>query len=310
MSSVNIEAAKTEEVKTRVPTTRVLKILAIISASLFVLIAAALVAFVLVFYLSHKCMDSEACRGSDYTACGCGQQKTRSERIVGGLSTYDGEWPFMASVQYNGQHICGATLISCRWLLTAAHCFRDRDTDNWTVVLGVHFLDRSTNGIQIRKIAKIIIHPLATPSFNYDVALLELSQPVEYTDFVQPACLPIATASTAGRRCTAIGWGKTSENGLPSNELLQTEVQVFNNSQCQRFIPKITEQMICAGVPEGGRDACQGDSGGPLLCQDENSRAWIVTGVVSFGTGCGRPNYPDKETSRSCGGFHCGKLVW
>ncbi|XP_062898229.1 transmembrane protease serine 6-like [Mobula hypostoma] len=292
MSSVNIESAKTEEVKTQIPTNRLLKILAILTTTLFVLVAAGLIAFMLVFYLSPKCVENEACRTSDYAACGCGQQKARSERIVGGLSTYGGEWPFVASVQLNNRHFCGGTLISCRWILTAAHCVNDSDIQNWTVVLGIHFLNQPTNSVQKRKISKILVHPQATSSFNYDVALLELSQPVEYTDFVQPACLPAATTSISGRRCTTVGWGRTSESGLPSNALLKTEVKVFSNSLCRHYLPNITEQMICAGVPEGGKDACQGDSGGPLLCQDEGSRAWLVAGVVSFGRGCGRPHYP------------------
>ncbi|XP_069781134.1 transmembrane protease serine 6-like [Narcine bancroftii] len=297
MSSIaTIEAVKPNEVKTLMPTGRVMKMLAIASVLLLALIVAGLVAFLLVFYLSPKCTDNEACRGSDYAACGCGQQKTKSDRIVGGSSTFDGEWPFVASVQLNGIHICGATLISCRWLLSAAHCFKDSNTENWAAVLGVHFLDQLKNNVQKRTIAKIIIHPLANPNFDYDVALLELSQPVDYTNFVQPACLPVAVTSISGRRCTAIGWGKTSENGLPSNELLKTEVKVYNNTQCQRYMPKITEHMICAGVPEGGKDACQGDSGGPLLCQDLNSHSWVVSAIVSFGIGCGRPNHPGVYT--------------
>ncbi|XP_072920990.1 transmembrane protease serine 6-like [Hemitrygon akajei] len=296
MSIVNVESAKTEEVKTRIPTNRLLKILAITTTTLFVLIAAALTAFVLVFYFSHKCMENEACRTSDYAACGCGQQKIRSERIVGGLETYGGEWPFVASIQLNNRHVCGATLISCRWIVTAAHCVNDSDIQNWTVVLGINFLTQPTSSVQKRKISKMLVHPEATSSFNYDVALLQLSQPVEYTGFVQPACLPAATTSISGRNCTTVGWGKTSENGKDSGSLLKTEVEVFSNSRCRHYLPNITEQMICAGVAEGGRDACQGDSGGPLLCQDEGSRAWLLAGVVSFGRGCGRPHQPGVYT--------------
>ncbi|XP_032882330.1 transmembrane protease serine 9-like isoform X2 [Amblyraja radiata] len=297
MTSVNVEAAKTEEVRTLIPTTRVLKILAIISVLLFVLIATGLVAYVLVFYLPHKCTDSEACRRSEYTACGCGQRKTRSDRIVGGSSTYDGEWPFIVSLQLNRQHSCGATLISCRWILSAAHCFRKGRAENWVAVFGVHFLDQASNNIQTRTIKTIKFPSNGTTVSNYDVALLELSQSVEYTNFVQPACLPAATTPIFGQSCTTIGWGQTNENvGSSSNELLKTEVNVYNNIQCQKKMPTITPHMICAGAPEGGRDACQGDSGGPLLCQDENSHAWIVAGVVSSGVGCGRPEHPGIYT--------------
>ncbi|XP_078283169.1 transmembrane protease serine 9-like [Rhinoraja longicauda] len=293
MTIANVEAAKTEEVKTLIPTSRVFKILAIISVSLFVLIIAALIAFMLVFYLPHKCTDSEACRRSEYTACGCGQRKTQSDRIVGGSSTDNGEWPFIVSLQLQDRyHICAATLISCRWILSAAHCFENRTADNWTAVFGVHFLGQTTKNIQKRTIKRIKIHPHAT-NYDYDVALLELSKPVEYTDFVQPACLPAATTSISGQICTTIGWGQTDENaGRLSNELLKTEVKVFTKSKCREKMPKKASHVICAGAPEGGRDACKGDSGGPLLCQDRNSRAWIVAGVVSAGIGCGRPEHP------------------
>uniref|UniRef100_UPI00398F0A0A transmembrane protease serine 6-like n=1 Tax=Pristiophorus japonicus TaxID=55135 RepID=UPI00398F0A0A len=291
MRSANTEAPPTEEVETLMPSARTLKILATISV-VFVVVVTLLTAVVMILYFPLQCMDNDACKISDHAACGCGQQKIVG-RIVGGLSTYDGEWPFQVSLEINGNHVCGATLVSCRWIMSAAHCFRDRTAMTWSAVLGLHFLDQATNQeVQKRKIKKIIIHSRGISSFDYDVALLELAHPVQYTDFVQPACLPSATASfISGRRCTTIGWGTTEEHGLPSNELLKTEVKLFNNSQCQMVMPKITKQMICAGYLEGGKDACQGDSGGPLLCQDENSRAWVVAGIVSFGVGCGRPNY-------------------
>ncbi|XP_072352611.1 serine protease 27-like [Scyliorhinus torazame] len=295
MIITSIEAPRPQEIKTRLPSTRILKILIITSILLFVVIVTVLTAIVLLLYFPAKCIDNDACKRSDHAACGCGLQKTVTGRIIGGIGTKSGEWPFQVSLQRNGNHICGATLVACRWILSAAHCFEGRDTESWTAVFGLHFLDQSNNhNVQHRKIKKIIIHPQNTPAtFDYDVALLELVHPVQYTDFVQPACLPAATASLlTGRRCIIIGWGTTEENGSPSNELLQTEVKVFNNSQCRIGKVRITKQMICAGFLEGGRDACQGDSGGPLLCQDENSRAWVVAAIVSFGIGCGRPNRP------------------
>ena len=53
--------------------------------------------------------------------------------------------------------------------------------------------------------------------------------------------------------------------------------------------------MICMGYPEGGKDSCRGDSGGPLVCPDEKRQA-IITGVISFGNGCGDQRYPGVNT--------------
>ncbi|XP_020387293.2 transmembrane protease serine 9-like [Rhincodon typus] len=297
MIITNIEAPRAEKVKTLIPTTRTLKILAAISVLMFIVVIAVLIAVVLILYFQVKCVDNVACKTSDYAACGCGLQKTVMTRIINGKGTVDGQWPFQVSLQLGRNHVCGATLVACRWILTAAHCVESRNNPEiWNAVFGLRFLNQlNKHEVQHRTIKKIIIHPQKTlSSFNYDIALLELERPVEYTDFVQPVCLPTATISfNSGQRCIIIGWGTTEENGISSsNELLQTEVMVFNNSQCQTLIPQITPQMICAGYLDGGGDACQGDSGGPLLCQDENSQAWLVAGIVSFGVGCGRPNQP------------------
>ena len=70
-------------------------------------------------------------------------------------------------------------------------------------------------------------------------------------------------------------------------------VPTITNSDCKTRYSNdsITETMICAGYPgEGGKDACAGDSGGPLVC-NENGNA-VLAGVVSWGTGCGEPDYP------------------
>lgn len=53
----------------------------------------------------------------------------------------------------------------------------------------------------------------------------------------------------------------------------------------------IEESMICAGVPEGGKDSCHGDSGGPLVIDRK------LVGLVSWGFGCAKPGYPGVYTN-------------
>ena len=78
-------------------------------------------------------------------------------------------------------------------------------------------------------------------------------------------------------------------SGLPT-DLQWVAVPTVTNQQCGNSYNGITDSMICAGFPEGGKDSCQGDSGGPFICED-NEKA-VLTGVVSFGIGCALPDYP------------------
>jgi secreted trypsin-like serine protease len=88
------------------------------------------------------------------------------------------------------------------------------------------------------------------------------------------------------------GWGLTAEGAQVANVLRQVTVQLVSNKVCNglgSYSGAITDRMICAGFPEGGRDSCQGDSSGPLIVPDRMG-GYVQAGIVSFGEGCGRPN--------------------
>ena len=127
---------------------------------------------------------------------------------------------------------------------------------------------------------------------------MKVSQPFNLNTRVQSVALPsaafIPTANT-----TAVGWGRTSEGGSSSHLLLKVDVPYVTDEICNRaYSGRIKESMICAGVVgEGGRDACQGDSGGPLMCSTGATN--FLCGIVSWGTGCARPNYPGVYTETS-----------
>uniref|UniRef100_A0A671XJH8 Zgc:100868 n=1 Tax=Sparus aurata TaxID=8175 RepID=A0A671XJH8_SPAAU len=208
---------------------------------------------------------------------------TVNTRILGGSSVATaGIWPWMASLQKNGNHMCGGTLVS--WVLSAAHCFQSIGTSGLVVSLGRQSQEGLNPNAVSRTVAQIINHPNYNPStFDNDISLLRLSSTVEFNNFIR----------TTGSDLISETLFCVSTVPLPSPQnLMEVEVPVVGNRQCNcdYGVGRITDNMICAGLREGGRDSCQGDSGGPMVSK-QNSR-WIQSGVVSFGRGCALPNFP------------------
>ncbi|CAB3236049.1 unnamed protein product [Arctia plantaginis] len=97
---------------------------------------------------------------------------------------------------------------------------------------------------------------------------------------VRPVCLPAPGLSFTGDCGLVIGWGVTEQGGSISNTLQEVKVPIVSNEECRvrSYGQRVTENMLCAGEPEGGRDACQGDSGGPLHVFNETSGRYYEVG--------------------------------
>ncbi|KAM4722417.1 transmembrane protease serine 6 [Rhinophrynus dorsalis] len=244
-----------------------------------------------------ECDSKEDCRdGSDEKKCDCGVQAMGS-RVVGGSQAQEGEWPWLASLQVRGEHICGGTLVADRWILSAAHCFTPESFSSpevWTVYLGKTRLSRSSQNELSFKVTRLILHPFHDEdSHDYDVALVLLDHPVPLTSpLVQPICLPASThVFPSGSLCWITGWGSVSENGPTSDTLQKVDVELISQDICSELYRyQISPRMLCAGYRDGSKDACQGDSGSPLVCKDPSGR-WFQAGLVSWGAGCGIPRY-------------------
>ncbi|XP_059499534.1 transmembrane protease serine 9-like isoform X3 [Stegostoma tigrinum] len=219
----------------------------------------------------------------------CGSRPAFSSRIVGGTNSVIGEWPWQVSLQIRS-HVCGASIISDRWLISAAHCFQD-STNNpsiWRALIGTIDVGSGT----VRTIETIIVHPQYRQTSNdYDIAVLKLSSPLNFAANIQPICLPSSDqVFQAGVSCIITGWGTLSFEGSLPQILQKANVDIIADSTC-RSIYQITERMLCAGFLTGGVDSCQGDSGGPLACMQPDG-IWLLAGIVSFGFECARPNFP------------------
>ncbi|KAM4624561.1 hyaluronan-binding protein 2-like [Polymixia lowei] len=236
----------------------------------------------------------------------CGRpQPGRSARIFGGKKSLPGAHPWQASLQTRPVgssrpfgHICGGILIESCWVLTAAHCIK-RSTE-MQVVLGGVDIEKDEEYDQVISVERAIVHQdyKETPFGLYnDVALLQLKvmdKPycAKETRFVKTACLPDQTFRN-GTECVISGWGVTETQKYGTNQLLDARVLLIHQDRCKApnvYGDTLDDSMFCAGNMKGGVDSCQGDSGGPLVC--ERNGTHYITGVVSWGDGCGRKYKP------------------
>ena len=224
----------------------------------------------------------------------------KSPRIIGGKDAQSEDWPWMAALIYSSSYsnesgqFCGASLIHPLWVVSAGHCGYEyrNDPQKIEVIIGVN--DLVNDKVERIKIKQIIIHKdYDNSSLHNDIALFELEKPV----FSKIIPIISDNIKLEGKNSTVIGLGDTG-SGM-ATILQEVSVPVISNLDCNKAfiaynsywyppdIEHITDDMLCAGLIEGGKDACQGDSGGPLMVWNENK--WNLAGLVSWGEGCAMP---------------------
>ncbi|XP_023161602.2 trypsin beta-like [Drosophila hydei] len=208
-------------------------------------------------------------------------------RIVNGVRISCQRAPYQAALRYEGQFICGGSILSRYWILTAAHCV-DGQRGRYRVRVGS---TQQPRGGQLHRVKSVVMHAnYNRRSMQNDLALLRLATPLSYGRCVQPVRLPSSSKRQAPPRCLLVsGWGLRKETAQNVQRYLRaTSVCRVSASRCDRMYRRggvrIYRQMLCA--QRLGHDSCSGDSGGPL------ASGRTLYGVVSFGIGCANRNYP------------------
>ncbi|XP_015116213.1 trypsin 3A1 isoform X2 [Diachasma alloeum] len=214
------------------------------------------------------------------------------ESISGGINLDIAQAPFMLSLRRNGEHVCGAAVISPDWGITAAHCF-PLPKAAFTVRSGS--VQRDSGGM-LHDVTERFTHPkYAKNSQDYDIAVFRVDPPFEMSETTAAIELPPKTSVELRTRWASIaGWGavptQEDDNDATSKNLKYALVPRIPDDICAenyKAVHALTPRQICYGYQEGGADTCKGDSGGPLYNTDN-----ILIGITSWGDTCGEKYTP------------------
>ncbi|UYV78007.1 TMPRSS11D [Cordylochernes scorpioides] len=188
---------------------------------------------------------------------------------------------------------CGGVLLNAHFILTAAHC-QPGFLSTLVVVLGEHDLAGNMEALppMERSVRRVVVHSGYNPrTFENDLALLHLAQPVHFQPHVVPICLPRAAEDFTGQLAYVSGWGKLAHGEflvwswypMFPTEVVHGERMLYQlgvpGGPCPQCPPRSScshsqQQQVSADVPGGG--TYQGDPGHLHVCWVRQWRVWTA----------------------------------
>ncbi|XP_075555296.1 uncharacterized protein LOC142587861 isoform X3 [Dermacentor variabilis] len=221
----------------------------------------------------------------------------QGSKIVRGSDAKIGAHPWQILLKHakTDDAFCGGSLISHRWVLTAAHCFKQYSRHDVLVVLGKHSLVYREDHEIVLSIRRLLVHPeFDNRTLDNDIALIELRAAIQYSSRLSPICLgdsqfieQMVFHAAKPVLGFASGWGRVNIKGPRPENLQEVRLPVLSKQVCLESSPaairkKITDNMFCAGYDDQPvvMDTCEGDSGGPFVAELQD--VWYLVGIVSW----------------------------
>ncbi|XP_052873198.1 trypsin-like [Anopheles cruzii] len=210
-----------------------------------------------------------------------------SSRIIGGSPAISGQFPAQVAIQVGGTVFCGGSVLNQNHILTAASCILDANNNlvqaaQVTVRAGEVVFQPTQLALAVQR---IFAHPQYNPwTLENDIAVLRLQNNISFPAVATPAVAPaelnhriVADASA----CEVVGWNWTP--AVPSVALQVLTVTIAPRAACNAVHNGMLQAtMLCTQYLQTTQGVCAPARGGGLYCND------LLTGVVSFGFGCGQ----------------------
>jgi len=212
-------------------------------------------------------------------------------RIIGGSNANIGNHPWQASLRNDGQHTCGAVLISATRALTAAHCGGGL-TSAYSILAGTSERNVETCATCARRdpVTAVVRNPgfANNPSAGYpnDIAIVWFHSIARNANINYAVRAVAADGDFVGATCTVTGWGRQEAGGPLPTTLQEASVMIISNDDCITTwtANRIRPEQLCGS--DSAASVCGGDNGGPLVCNG------VLAGVYSWGEAQCSPEFP------------------
>uniref|UniRef100_A0A674PD90 trypsin n=1 Tax=Takifugu rubripes TaxID=31033 RepID=A0A674PD90_TAKRU len=202
------------------------------------------------------------------------------ERILGGREAPAGAVPWQVLLNIEGVRV-GGVVVAERWILTAAHDLKHSRKSMSSEAVQVR------PGVDLHAVpspilaASVHIHPEYNNSDGLDrdndIALIRLQQPLTFNAAIMPICLTSGVCVWYDQILLLVHLHDVNPPLLLAD---------FQSSKRRHNLPRLTDNMFCVGLPEGGQSSCLGDNGGPFALSDDG-QFWAA-GIDSWGVDCGK----------------------